>query len=423
MKKIILLLLFLPVICFAQTIIPIASIQDSLSVYNGQIVTIQGIITIGAGITNNMQMNAFIQDDSGKGIELFDYDISSSHQADLIRGNELQATGEVDEYNGVTEIKDFTWTVLSTGNPEPTPIYVELNQYLNDYEGTLLRTVGEITDFWYAGGGNNIIITDQLGFSTTIRIWDSTGIDISDYPEGYLLEVVGVGGLYNGAFQILPGYQDQLREGVFDTYPYGDISDPQSGFSVEITFDYPGDYETVILFWKTNENLEFDPIEMQPLVERDIIYVADVPAQSAGTKVEFYITTIDTADVETTFTSTTNPYFDYMIPVNKTKAVLNVPPKAFNPYNGETFPIEFASQSGDKAILRIYNAEGKLIFQPQNIIITGNSGNNLYHWNGKDKDGKLVPIGLYICYLEVINPASGKKKTAKAPIVVGVPLR
>jgi hypothetical protein len=422
MKKILLFLLFIPVFCYSQTITPIASIQDSLSVYNGETVTIQGIITIGAGVTNNLQMNAFIQDDSGKGIELFAFDIAP-HQTDLIRGNELEVTGEVDDYNGVTEIKDFSWSVLSTGNPEPTPIIVNLGQNLNEYEGTLIVAVGEITDSYWAGGGSNITITDLENHSTTIRIWDSTGINIDEFTIGDIIEVVGVGGMYNNVFQMLPGYQDQIQFGEFDTYPYGDIADPQAGFPVEITFGDSIQHDNATMFWKTNEDLEFKSLEMLPMIVRSDSFAVNVPAQSAGTKVEFYITTIDTAGLEITFNSLMFPNFYYVVPVNKTKAVLSVPPKAFNPYMGESFPIEFASQIGDKAILRIYNAEGKLVFQPKNLMISGNFGNSVYDWHGKDKDGKLVPIGLYICYLEVINPETGKKKTAKAPIVVGVPLK
>lgn len=426
MKKYFLLLLFLPVICSAQTITPIANIQDSISVYDGQTVTIQGIVTIGAGVTHNIQLNVFIQDESNRGLMLYNSNITANHTQNLVRGNELLVTGVVTEYNNITELTSFTYQVLSTGNPEPTPVYIDLSQYLTGYEGTLVRAVGEISDRWSAGGGTNIIIEDQAGFSTTVRVWDSTGIDTADFGVGDILEAVGAGGLYQGSFQIMPGYQDHLREGEFVNYPYGDISELIPGFPVQITFSYPEDFTSVILFWKTNKNVNFEPVEMQPVGSREEVYFAEVPAQNAGTKVEFYLSTINTSNVETIFPfgyPASEAAFYYIIPVNETKAVLNVPPRAFNPYSGESFPIEFASQAGDKAIVRIYNAEGKLVFQPQNIIISQSSGNNLFHWNGKDKDGKLVPIGLYICYLEVINPASGNKKAAKAPIVVGVPLK
>jgi DNA/RNA endonuclease YhcR with UshA esterase domain len=429
MKKILLLLLFIPTICLAQTITPIANIQDSISIYEGQVVTIQGIITIGAGITNDNQLNAFIQDNSGRGIELFDYSVSSGHAADLVRGNELQITGEVDEYSGVTEIKDFSWTVISTGNPEPTPLYLDLSQYLLDYEGTLVRTVGEITDTWYAGGGTNIVITDYTGiFSTTVRVWDSTGLDLSDFVEGYILEVVGVGGLYSGAFQILPGYQDQMRTGEFDNYPYGDISTQAPNEPIEITFEYAAVFESVYLFWKNNTDVEWNFFEMVPLENRQDIYSIELPEQKAGRIIQFFIIAYDADDNAYVFPEgypddeNVDPYF-FVINVPKQKAVLTVPPKAFNPYDGETFPIEFGSRNGDKAILRIYNAEGKLVFEPQNNIISSPSGITTYDWNGKDKENKIVPLGLYICYLEIVDTESGHKKTAKAPIVVGAPLK
>ena len=429
MKKFFILLLFLPVIIYAQTITPIASIQDSVSFYNGQIVTIQGIITIGVGVTHNLRCNVFLQDNSNRGMMIFDYDITPAFQQDLVRGNELRVTGEVDEYNGVTELTDFSYVVISTGNPEPIPVYIELNQNLNSYEGTLVRVVGVITDTWWAGGGTNIVITDYTGlFSTTIRVWDSTGLDVSQYVEGYLLEVVGIGGIYAGAFQILPGYQDQLRAGEFDNYPYGDISEQIAGVPIEITFAYPGDFSAVNLYWKTNQAVDWNLVEMEIQGSRDAVYVTELPAQKAGKIVQFYINTFDSLGTELIFPEgylddpDIDPY-SFVIEVAKLKAVLTVPPKAFNPYDGESFPIEFGSRNGDKAILRIYNAEGKLVFEPQNIIISSPSGIATYNWNGKDRENKIVPLGLYICYLEIIETDSGHKKTAKAPIVVGAPLK
>ncbi len=100
---------------YAQTITPIANIQDSINIYNGQSVTIKGIVTIGAGITHGTMLNIFVQDESGRGILLFDYNITSMYQQDLIRGNEIQLTGDVEEYNGITEITDFSYSVLQQG--------------------------------------------------------------------------------------------------------------------------------------------------------------------------------------------------------------------------------------------------------------------------------------------------------------------
>ena len=147
-------------------------------------------------------------------------------------------------------------------------------------------------------------------------------------------------------------------------------------------------------------------------------FTGNIPGQKEGVTV--YIGAY--AKDDSSLTNIEYNLDSYSFPVRHHSAIITIPAKPFNPYAGETFPIEFASQSGDKAILRIYNAEGKLVFEPQNIIISGLTGITRYDWDGRDKNNKLLPLGLYICFLEIIEIDSGHKKTAKAPIVIGAPL-
>ncbi len=426
MKKILIILLFLPfTLLIAQTITPIANIQDSLNVYNGQNITIEGVITIGAGVSNNNLLNAFIQDSSGKGIMLFDYDITTAYEADLIRGNILRVSGEVDDYNGVTEIKDFTYTIISSGNPDPAATILDLEMNLDIYEGTLVQVTGTIYEMYYAGGGTNLNVEDEEGNQLTVRVWDSTGIDLNDYDVGYILEARGAGGIYNGDFQILVGYEDHLGEGEFVNYPYGEISEIIPGEPVNITFSRPFEIDNVIMHWKTSSDLGFNLLEMFPTPTNEDIYETDVPAHGEGTIVEFYIVAVDTSGTEFKFPEDYPdvPAYFYTYKATSHSAILNIPAKVFDPYNGETFQIEFASKNGDKAILRIYNAEGKLMRTLVNTIISNSSGIIQYEWNGRDKENNLLPLGLYICFLEVIDTENGNKKTAKAPIVIGAPLK
>jgi hypothetical protein len=44
-------------------------------------------------------------------------------------------------------------------------------------------------------------------------------------------------------------------------------------------------------------------------------------------------------------------------------------------------------------------------------------------WDGRDKLLDLVPLGTYLCHLEVMEPNSGKKKNEIAPIVIGTILK
>ena len=195
---------------YIQDFIPIANIQENINMYNGQIIIIQGTVTIGTGIINNNQLNVFIQDNSGKGIMLFDYNIQPAYQTDLIRGNLILVSGEVNEYNGTTEIKDFTYNIINTGNSDPDATILDLGINNNIFEGTFVQATGTIYEKYYAGGGTSFIIEDENENQLTVRVWDSTGINLDEYVVGDVLEACGAGGMYNGALQILAGYEDHL---------------------------------------------------------------------------------------------------------------------------------------------------------------------------------------------------------------------
>ncbi|MCF7919168.1 MAG: hypothetical protein K9N06_04580 [Candidatus Cloacimonetes bacterium] len=112
----------------------------------------------------------------------------------------------------------------------------------------------------------------------------------------------------------------------------------------------------------------------------------------------------------------------YTFPVKSHQAILKVPPHPFNPAK-EVIGIEYYAQTGDRALMRIYNAEGKLMITPENRIITSANGINRYNWDGRNAAGEVLPWGLYICHLEVQEQNSGELKAAKVPIVIGAPLQ
>ena len=401
----------------------IADIQADPASYEGQTVNIWGIVTIGVNVIQIGNTNAYVQDNSGSGINIYD----SSVINELVRGNEVEITGVVTQYFSTTEITDPSVTVLSTGNPEPTPLIISLDEASNiELEGTLLQATGIIYEVYWAGDGTNLNIRDNDNNELTVRVWDTCELDLSEFVEGFILQVIGIGDEYNSELQVVPGYQDQLSEGTMGGYEdvIIDPLDPEPGEDVSITLPFPDPADNVLLYWKTASDVNFEPIEMDTIFVR-ADYQATIPGQKQGTTVYFYIVVTDTSGVAIYFPPDypDEPPYDYQYSVTSHRAILNIPAKPFNPYAGETFPIEFASQRGDKAILRIYNAEGKLAFTPQNIIISNSSGITHYDWNGRDRNNNLLPLGLYICHLEVINADTGRKKTAKAPIVIGASLK
>ncbi len=223
LKQFLALALFLlPLILSAQTITPIANIQDSMSVYENDIVTIEGVVTIGAG---KLAANkAYIQDNSGKGIQLYGSFVAS-HAADVVRGTKLRVTGKVLEYGSVTpkttEITDITSIeALSQPGEEQYPIITGLTmgQICGDplNEGIMTVVEGTITDMYTfpSSGDSKVTITDASNFSMVVYIESMAAINISNLSVGIPVRVYGVFLIYattSGVTnEILLGYQDDI---------------------------------------------------------------------------------------------------------------------------------------------------------------------------------------------------------------------
>ena len=181
----------------------IADLYSSQS--SDELVTVKGIVTIGgSGLLYPTQTKAYIQDASGRGLQLFDYNLIDG----LDRGDEVEVVGYSGYYNTTYQIKDFVFRELSSGNDIPEPISVSAAQAnSSNYEGTLIAVTGNITEVTpVSTTGNNYTIDDV----TTVMIWNSTGIDVSNLIVGFRGEFVGVGSQYNESFQLLVGYDSDI---------------------------------------------------------------------------------------------------------------------------------------------------------------------------------------------------------------------
>lgn len=196
---------------FAYTVISppqlvsIADIQADPSAYT--LVTIEGIVTLGAGVTITTRTDAYVQDTSGRGINIFSFDPPDPL---LERGNLVRITGTVTEFQGVTEITDYTIQLISTGNPVPDPLELSTQQANNtDLEGTYIKTSGTITSIESFPEATNITLDDGSG-EVLIRIWGTTGINLGSLSENDPLTVQAVMDIFNNASQLIPGYQDEI---------------------------------------------------------------------------------------------------------------------------------------------------------------------------------------------------------------------
>ena len=181
----------------------VADLYSSQSI--NEIVTIKGIITIGGGgLLYPSQTKAYVQDQSGRGLQLFDYELIDG----IERGDEIEVVGYTGYYNTTYQIKDFEYRELSSGNALPDPIVVTPSgANSSDYEGTLISVTGNVTVVTpVSTTGTNLTIDDV----TSIMLWNSTGIDVSSFVVGYRGQFIGIGSQYNDQYQLLVGYQTDI---------------------------------------------------------------------------------------------------------------------------------------------------------------------------------------------------------------------
>ncbi len=227
----------------------IADIQNNVSVYEGKQVTIEAVVTVGVNVLRNDRTSAYVQDASGRGINLSD---QSTNYPELKRGNRLRITGTVSEYTGkyndvTTQIENFTLTVLSTDNPVPAVPVLSCAAAANiELEGTFVQTAGVITDKAEGvGGGTNMTIEDGSG-ALALRIWDTAGLDLSGFNIGDTIKVRGVISSYRLAPQLLVCYQQDIEKSSLPktVAGTGEVSvQPDSvgkGVAVSLTFTAKG---------------------------------------------------------------------------------------------------------------------------------------------------------------------------------------
>jgi len=191
----------------SSTLTDISTIQANP--VEGEIHTIEGVITIGSGLLQTGLTNAYIQDASGRGMNLFNYDTTG-----LKRGDKIKAVGEIEIYYTTIELKNFSYELISTGNNLPDPVLLtsaEANAAI--WEGTLIQIWGEITkvDPSDDGSGTSYMISDGTDTSE-VRIWKSTNVNTTGLTQGSSWTFVGVESQYFNEFQLLVAYDEDIMD-------------------------------------------------------------------------------------------------------------------------------------------------------------------------------------------------------------------
>lgn len=195
----------------SQQTTDISYIHENIETLTGSIVTIRGIMTIGAGVLRDDRTSAYIQDTSGKGLNLY----HSQLFTDMNRGDEILAVGYVEKYYSTIEVKDFIYERISTGNALPATQTISITEANSGaWEGTLVKFYGKITEIVAVGAGNKITVSDDNSNTTVVMIWGTTGIDINNYSVDNSYWFRGVESKYNDVAQLLVGYSEDIGDEV-----------------------------------------------------------------------------------------------------------------------------------------------------------------------------------------------------------------
>jgi hypothetical protein len=129
----------------------------------------------------------------------------------VTEGDSLMVRGEVDFFNGLTELFPDSIMVLNQGNPVPAPMEVDVPSQSTESEPIIIENVLVIdTADWPTPGGfsSNVDLLTCDGDTITMRIDTDTEVDEEwpDAPLGFFT-VKGIGGQFDNSAPYLDGYQ------------------------------------------------------------------------------------------------------------------------------------------------------------------------------------------------------------------------
>ena len=238
----------------------IANLLNDLESFVGQVIEIDGVVTVPAGRLRTNFTEAFLQDESGRGIILYSSELDTS----FTRGDSVFVVAEVVEFDGKPELIYSSITVLKQNAKVPVEEITISEFNTLKYGYTFVKVWGKVisrSDPFGTNTGANISLQDASGEVTTMRIWNSTNILFNDdmqliNPEldsllqvGQIIEVSGIGGEYSGASQLQPAYASDIIEklegqtGSFEATlsvsPYPFV--PQLGEVIKYSYSFPSD--------------------------------------------------------------------------------------------------------------------------------------------------------------------------------------
>jgi len=217
---------------YMLTQVDIYDIQENFGIYDGQIVSVVGVVTIGDGLLYPSKTKFYIQDESGRGIQIYN---DPPLEYVYNRGDYIEVTGTVTQYNDDVEITEPTITLLGTGSDLPQAHTVTGSEGLT-MNGTWANATGTLSDYWYYQSGSSeftaLTITTSEGTEIQTMFWNSAvpSSELTEYEDmvGEELSILGAITFYDGAVQLTCGYGIDIQSNLDPTLPVADAGSDQS---------------------------------------------------------------------------------------------------------------------------------------------------------------------------------------------------
>ncbi|OGU75798.1 MAG: hypothetical protein A2V93_06160 [Ignavibacteria bacterium RBG_16_34_14] len=415
MKKLIIpLIFFMLIIANRNSFSQIITIAEAIEDLNmdfipdrlGDTVTVQGVVFSPNFQTTN---NSFYIHDGTAGTDIFMF---GPPVFTWSLGDELTITGDVTQFNGMTEIEPFDssgWVLNSSGNPTPSPIVLTLAQYKANpelYEGSLVGFVGltKVGGTWPASGTTaNLSFSDGID-TVVFRIDSDTDIDGQPEPT-WPQDIIGIGAQFDNSAPYNSGYQIFPRYYATDFLPPGTIP-------VELTsFTAVSQNRSVVLKWSTASEINNFGFEVERKREESdwrIITFINGNGTTTSEKNYLYLDENITSgkyqyrlkqiDFDGSFEYSKIVEVNFETPVNF-ELSQNYP----NPFNPNTI-ISYSLPKASHVSLKVYNTLGQEVAALVNGI--KEAGNHKIDFNASNLNS-----GIYFYKLETGNFNEVKKMT------------
>lgn len=440
---------------------------NGASPYSGSVVTVEGVVVAEVFYTGTSTSNKgfVISDPEGgpwSGLLIF------TNQYNPQRGDLVQVTGTITEYYEFTEMSPTTaFQVLSQGNPLPPATLVTTGALASaataeQWESVFVKvenvnvttTPSSYNEFNVNDGSGACQIDDQCfprsGFTwpqlTVGQNWAKIQgvVDYSFSAYGInpreLTDMVQIDNVSNATIKIQTTNAEiytQVEVNVLTSRvkPQWGIASYTTQIRIDpdkVLFHGLEYMETMSTFMPL-----FEVSAAGDLI--DIVYQAQEPVTSTEDDqilIKLILEPISYGEslIEIVTFSYDNTQIQALVngklltAIKKDIAWLNITnpttsKNIFNPELNETLRVEYGcktSTSGinTKAIVRIYDAQGRLVATPINKNISNALGIESFVWDGRDSTMNRLPIGLYYCHLEVIQRNTGAKEITVQPIII-----